>query len=480
MSRFLNGLVFLAALFVGGCVLSGDQLRGYYSQTAQVKVENGEIAVSGITGGLDKDVQFTDGYSPAANAFTSTENKAILTGSLKQPLTSSGSVALWFKATKPFRSTFQSGGLAQRFVTIGGLAGIGFHGKDGGDNCPAIYLNWNKEITGVHNIVSLLPEIPADTWLHIVFSWDSEKGLANAYISGTPLRPIDAVPPWRLAGYDKISIHAGELPVADIRIYDRFLTAADVRSVMGRNHIGAMDRYLGLTELGTLSQSAVDSLKGELFYSNPLAAAADIEGWKLEGPGKIEFKDGRMIMESLMAEQGTPVQGHIVNWCDKDMPENFVAEWDFQMLSDYGLAIMFFCAKGTDGQDIFDPQLDPRDGTFAAYIKGDIDNYHISYQANGPEGGTRRTSHIRKNSGFALAANGPVGVAAFSKKPHKIVLIKNGDHIQMAVDGRLIIDFTEDGSLGNTHGSGKMGLRQMKWTKAAYRNFKVYTIRQGS
>ena len=470
----------MSAIFFGGCVLSGDQCRSYYSPAAYIKAENGGLSVTGITGSFDKNLQFTDGPVSTITAFSSAESKTILSGSLNQPLTSCGSVAFWFKTTKPFHSTFQSGGLDQRFVTIDGLAGMGFHGKDSGDNCPAIYLNWNKNITGVQNIVSLLPEIPSDTWLHIVFSWDSENGLANAYLNGTPLRPIDTVPQWQLTSYDKISVDAGELPVADIRIYDRFLTAADVRNIMEGCHIGVMDRYLGLTELGTLEQSTIDSLKGDLFYDNPLADPADIAGWKMEGPGKVEFKNGRMIMESLMADKGTPVEGHIVNWCDRDMPENFVASWDFQMLSDYGLSIMFFCAKGINGEDIFSPQLAPRDGTFDAYIKGDINNYHISYQANGPQGRTRRTSHIRKNSGFALASNGPVGVEAFSKETHKIVLIKNGNHIQMAVDGRLIIDFKEDGSLGQTWADGKMGFRQMKWSKTAYSNFKVYTIRQGN
>ncbi len=478
MGNLLTGLLLFAAVFFGGCVLSGDQCRSYYSPTAQVKACNAAITATGISGSLDENIQFTDGPSPKMNAFNSTANKAILTGSLSQPLTSSGSVALWFKTTKPFRSTFQSGSLDQRFITIGDLAAIGFHGKDGGDNCPSIYFNWNKSITGAGNIVFLLPEIPSGSWLHIVYSWDSENGLANAYINGTPLRPIDTVPPWQLTSYEKISISAGELPVADVRIYDRFLSSKDVRSIMDGNHIGVMDRYLGLTELGILDEKTIDSLKGDLFYSNPLANPTDITGWKMEGPGKVEFKDGWMIMESLMAEEGTPVQGHIVNWCDTDMPENFVATWDFQMHSDYGLAIMFFCAKGVNGEDIFSPQLAPRDGTFSAYIKGDINNYHISYQANGPGGGTRRTSHLRKNSGFALAANGPVGVEAFSKKLHKIVLIKNGNHIQMAVEGRLIIDFTDDGSLGQTWADGKMGFRQMKWTKAAYRNFKVYTTKQ--
>jgi hypothetical protein len=56
-------------------------------------------------------------------------------------------------------------------------------------------------------------------------------------------------------------------------------------------------------------------------------------------------------------------------------------------------------------------------------------------------------------------------------------LIKDGAHIQLQVDGKVIIDWTDVGSrYGPVLGGGKIGLRQMQWTQAQYRNFRVHAL----
>jgi hypothetical protein len=164
-------------------------------------------------------------------------------------------------------------------------------------------------------------------------------------------------------------------------------------------------------------------------------------------------------------------------WCPENFPENFIAEWDVQIVSKYGLCIVFFAANGDNGKSIFDPSLAKRNGIFKQYHSGDINSYHISYYAATPLG-VRSMANMRKNKGFYLVANGPTGIEYGDKSVHKIKLIKEGGHTQLAVNGKKIIDFTDDGkTYDSIWKSGKIGLRQMKWTKAKYRNFKVYSIR---
>ena len=211
------------------------------------------------------------------------------------------------------------------------------------------------------------------------------------------------------------------------------------------------------------------STKGKLIYDNTLADASAMSGWRMEGDGTTEHKDGWMFMRS-------PSEiSHHVYWCPETFPADFIAEWEVQNHHpEVGLCIVFFAATGLNGEDIFDPSLKPRNGIFKQYTKGDINNYHISYYANTPTQKDRPFSHLRKNKGFKKVQVGQPGIPATSTSIHKLRLVKRNGHIQMYLDDVQIIDWTDNNPLG----AGKIGFRQMKWTQFAYRNFKVWTVKE--
>lgn len=210
--------------------------------------------------------------------------------------------------------------------------------------------------------------------------------------------------------------------------------------------------------------------KGKLLYESPLASGKDVAGWIMEGPGTTVFEDGWMRMYS------PGEKWHHVFWCPVDFPSRFVAEWEVQNLHpDAGLLIVFFAAKGVDGEDIFDPRLPRRDGTFKYYTKDKIRSYHISYYANNPKNPERELAHLRKNNAFELVQTGGEGIPKHSTDIHNIRLVKDDAHILFFVDGRKVIDWIDDGkSLGPVYGEGKIGFRQMQWSNFRYRNFKVW------
>lgn len=220
----------------------------------------------------------------------------------------------------------------------------------------------------------------------------------------------------------------------------------------------------------SVSAVAQEYQKGDLFYSNTFSKQEELNGWVMEGAGKLEFNDGWMHMFSPNEE------GHHVLWCPQDFPENFIAEWEVQNReTDAGLCIVFFAAKGLKGEDIFASTLPKRDGDFAGYTKGAINNYHISYYANPKNEPEREIANLRKNKGFHKVQSGEPGIPVNSTAVHKVQLIKQEGRILMYIDERKIIDWTDDGEeLGNILGGGKIGFRQMKWTHFAYRNFSVW------
>ena len=215
------------------------------------------------------------------------------------------------------------------------------------------------------------------------------------------------------------------------------------------------------------AEYAAMAQQGTLLYSNPMATVDDIKDWVMEGPGKTECKDGWTQIYS------PGEKGHHVLWCPGEFPVSFVAQWEVQNLHpEAGLCIVFFSAKGIHGEDIFAPSLPKRDGRFKGYINGAIHDYHISYYANGKNQPGRETANLRKNPGFHKVQKGEAGIAADSRDVHTILLVKEEGHIQLYVDKRKVIDWQDHGV---AWGGGKIGFRQMKWTRFAYRNFKVWS-----
>ena len=225
--------------------------------------------------------------------------------------------------------------------------------------------------------------------------------------------------------------------------------------------------------VGCLAQEG-NFTKGNLLYENPLAQDKDVADWIMEGPGILSFKDGWMEMFAPDEKY------HHVFWCPKEFPASLMAEWEAQNLeTDAGLCIIFFAAKGKNGEDIFDPSFPKRDGTFDNYTKSKFLNcYHISYYANGRDDPGREIAHLRKNSGFNMVQQKEPGIPVKSVAIHRLRLVKENDHILMWVDNRKIIDWRDDGtSYGPVLQEGKMGFRQMKWTHFRYRDFKVWELK---
>ena len=214
----------------------------------------------------------------------------------------------------------------------------------------------------------------------------------------------------------------------------------------------------------------------KLVYHSAMDSEASVEGWIMEGPGQVEFKDGWLEMRSPNEEM------HHVYWCPETLPPNFMAQWEMQNLHlEAGLCIVFFAATGLEGQDVMDSSVPRRDGTFSQYNNGFLQNYHISYYAHNPKLPARTVARLRKNPGKHIVSEGPPGIHFESDRVHKIKLIKNDAHIRLFVDDRLIIDWTDNGEInGSPLGSGRISLRQMQWTHFRYRNFQVWSLLDSS
>lgn len=329
---------------------------------------------------------------------------------------------------------------------------------------------------GGNRLNLFLPLLPGREWYHLAYRWDCNEGIFDGFINGEPLRISGTkVSPWEIAG---MALDVKTAPsVEDFTISDEFWSDNVIVEKSKKRQHGDIAPLIGYSEKTPMD--GVEALKGRLLYSVDTFNADAVNDWRMEGPGAYEFDiDGWMTLESTEIDAGGPGDGHFVFWAPGVYPENFIMEFDFQAITDEGLCIILFAAMGQNGKDIFDPSLKPRDGHFAGYIRGDMNCYHISYYANIPTNPGRITSNLRKNYGFYLVSNGPPGVAAGSKDIHTVTLVKNNGAIRLGVDGMTVIDWMDDGKkYGPLHGAGSIALRQMKWMKARYRNFRIWELK---
>lgn len=340
--------------------------------------------------------------------------------------------------------------------------------------CTTIKAAFAEDVWGVSGV--MMPGLPAGQWLHLAWSWDAEQGHFEACLNGSPLRlPDTRINPWELPACDSFELHLGDWPVAQVSFSDQVLTAAELGQLTPKLYQGSVDNLIGARDRGTLE---LDELRGETLYERSLASADEVSDWIMEGYGVTSFQDGWMeITSSKPDADPTTEHGHSVFWCPEDFPSDVLVEWEVQPVSEYGLCIIFIAAKGVQGEDIFDPSLAERDGIFGQYTRGDIHSYHMSYYANTPFNPGRATCNMRKNSGFYLVDNGPPGIPPFSTDSYRVAVLKQGPHVQLSVDGRLIIDFLDNGQqYGPAHDDGKIGFRQMQWMTARYRNLKVSAL----
>lgn len=217
----------------------------------------------------------------------------------------------------------------------------------------------------------------------------------------------------------------------------------------------------------------------KLIYENKLSCEEDVKGFVLEGSADIYFENGKMRMKNaLSADLGQ--KSNFVYWCPENFPSDIMIEWDFCPIEEPGLAIMFFCAKGCMGEDLFDKSLAPRDGQYNLYHSGDINAYHVSYfRRKWDEERGFHTCNLRKSKGFHLVVQGadPIPNCDDAFESYHICVTKKAGKIEFSIDDLTVFSWQDDGKeYGEVLGDGKIGFRQMAPMVGEYSNLKVWEV----
>ncbi|MCK5802023.1 MAG: DUF1961 family protein [Lentisphaeria bacterium] len=355
------------------------------------------------------------------------------------------------------------------------------------------------------SIVCRFAWLAPNQWHHVAVAWNAATGDVDIYVNGwaqqrTHLRPWN--PTGRggvldLGGILGEGADSATIQVRNPELHAWHMNEPQLRAALrgrvlpdgGEGVRRKMEKPLDLSGLKLTPIFEPDFtkplplvLENDLFNKDKRIREPNPGQWVLEGPAKAFTREGELTIDNL--ESGA---AHVVLWLPRAFPESFLLEYDITIEQpDEGLAILFCAARpvGDPTGSIFKPGLARRNGVFGAYIKGDVNSYHISYLSAGKRQsgipGARRTANVRKNSGFWLVACGDDQIQGhgYGRVPHHVRLLKLENRLQVEVNGKLSVRFTDDGETwGPVWGDGYIGLRQMNHTlSATYRNLRVHQV----
>ena len=218
----------------------------------------------------------------------------------------------------------------------------------------------------------------------------------------------------------------------------------------------------------------------ELIYANPLDCADAVKDFVLEGSAALSFPQERLRLENKL-DASLNQKANYVLWCPEEFPSDISVEWDFWPIREPGLAILFFAAKGRNGEDLFDISLQKRTGEYPLYHHGDINAFHISYfRRKEPDERAFHTCNLRKSYGFYMAAQGgdPIPDVASAKPPYHLEVVKYGPDVTFSVNGLTVLHYHDDGeTFGPLLTGGKIGFRQLAPMIGEYADLKVYALK---
>jgi len=201
--------------------------------------------------------------------------------------------------------------------------------------------------------------------------------------------------------------------------------------------------------------------------------------WIAEGRGGVDIRYGKLRVSPLPFDvSGNQLKNgprsHMVVWNSQVFPADFVAEFEMNPGgSTNGLTIVFFCASGKNGEDIFDVSLPVREADYKNYHSGAIANYSDAYWSRNTED-EAATNRLRKNPGFTLEAQGRSLTTGITDTTHRVRILKSGAHIEIEIDGRVVVKWDDTGA---PLGAGRIGFRSMEGVSlVTYDNFKVWKI----
>lgn len=210
-----------------------------------------------------------------------------------------------------------------------------------------------------------------------------------------------------------------------------------------------------MTDDTTTFDTGDERVIGDLLWR---ADFGDADGFQSEVEGgRVDFAGETLEIDCRDGADGVTV------WATREFPEDALVEYTATCKEDDGETSgrnlnCFFAATGSDGRAETLAETD-RTGSYDAYH--DLPNYIFTF--------TYHHSRMRRDPGFENRSEFRVG--AQPGHAYDIQVLKRGDEIAAAIDGRLVHHWRDD----DPHGEGWVGLRTWN-TQITYDDWAIYEV----
>ncbi len=213
-------------------------------------------------------------------------------------------------------------------------------------------------------------------------------------------------------------------------------------------------------------------------YECSFTKKSDMEGWTFQTGDKFRDRFKLDITENGLYWEtpdiiDTESRGYL--WCPAKVEGDQWIEFEFQLVSPKGLALVMMCASGSRGEDIIEDHGLSKTGSMGDML-ANYRSYHWEF--------VRRVEAMRTDVETQYVSKNPWGKSLFvgcvprheQNRWIKIRFIKIGNKLYGSFDGKTVFDVTENAydNNGPVLNSGRVVLRQMYNTAMRYRNFVIY------
>jgi hypothetical protein len=341
---------------------------------------------------------------------------------------------------------------------------------------------WGQMDYGVSPFVyaEALPLVKGQ-WYHVVVSWNKKEQWLKMYVNGEMVGHNYSAKSFKDAG-NKLYIGNPLMVIGNVIVREGSITDGAIKK-----------EYAAIRPSG--NQAADSTIQAVVFpadkgntppldgswkkmYSCAFNKSSDLKEWTFQTGDKYRDEFTLSVSEKGLIWKTpsiihTESRGYL--WCPYQVVGDQCIEYEFQLLSPKGLALVIMCASGTQGEDIISDQGLRKTGSMSD-MNANYRNYHWEY--------VRRVEAMRTDVETQYVSKNPWAKSLYvgctkrleQNRWIKMRFMKTGNRISGYLDGKKIFDtvdsaFTNNGPVYN---SGRVVLRQMYATSMMYRNFVIY------
>ncbi len=326
-----------------------------------------------------------------------------------------------------------------------------------------------------------------ERWYQLVLNWDHDKREYTIFANGVKVGSSDTYYPDKFYR-DSVgkSLYLG-LPLYcynSIEFFDEPLTVQQAYSKYRKevtDYDKTYDDKLKYT-YGERVRKTVDFFPDKSWTKKTdltLTQSSDLDSFYIQGlPVQTAItKDGLLAetIDSIYTGSRTPKQMYI--WLWQPYEGDLYVEYEFKILRRGGLSLLMTQASAMNREDFMRDYPLRTSGKMTMVHGEDIRNYQWEYYRDMVDvRNDVATSILVKNPwNYRLSYGCDTGKLE-SDKWHKLQLIQRGNHIMGLMDGKLMVETTDNGfsNHGPVLNTGHIAIRLMLHSKLLFRNLKVY------